>query len=257
MKRITMPLLSASVAILGVAVVCEALYLARLENRLSDLRKELASVRVTPTPVASAAVPELRSEASEPATASDPPPLSPSPAAPVAPPPSLSPEERRDLESLIDKKVEEKVKAQKSPDGKKPPLSEVTRDAGIDPVTQSKMAQVLNAAKDEAFALLRSPRLDGGNFVDDFVSAMTAEKPEETAGKVWLRLFSEKIPGTEETYVARVMTLQKSVNDSLKTMLTPQQYESYEHMALDPLQIQTGYDPFAEYFLQKGVPFPD
>ena len=119
------------------------------------------------------------------------------------------------------------------------------------------MAVVINTGKDESFALLKSPRQDGGNFVDDFVEAFRGGKAEEAAGKVWMRLFSEKIPGTEETYVSRIMAIQQDVNRSIQRLLTETQWKTFQHKSLDPLEIKTGHDPWADYFASQGVGVPD
>ena len=99
--------------------------------------------------------------------------------------------------------------------------------------------------------------MDGGNFVDDFVEILKNGNNEEAGTQVYMKLFSEKVPGTDDTYIQRILAIQQDINKSLKTLFNDDQWKAYQHSGQDPLKIETGHDPWADYFRSKGVEDPD
>ena len=259
MKNPGFSLVAVGMFILGVAVVCEAVYLSRLQREVSILKRELKDAKAEPAPAPEAAGTPEGNE--PPANVPDPP----LPVRTVDPMEhastsiSLTPEMQKKLESLVEKKVEERISDKQKywENGEyKPPLSVLVEELQIDPVTESKVADFINAGKDEVFAVFRSPRMDGGNFVDDLVNALKSGRKQEVQ-KVFLKMFSEKIPGTEETYIQGYVKVRNAVNSEIRLLLRDEQWKSYESQNVNPLDVKTGYDPFAKYFVEQGVPEED
>ena len=69
-----------------------------------------------------------------------------------------------------------------------------------------------------------------------------------------MKLFTDKIPGSEDTYLAVIMREKVRVKEGLKTILTEDQYKKFDRMGQDPHDIKTGYDPYGEYLVQKMGP---
>jgi polyhydroxyalkanoate synthesis regulator phasin len=161
---------------------------------------------------------------------------------------------------LVERKVQEKIDQMPKDNGwggKKLPLQTIAANLQLDAATQAAMAEKINEAKQEAFDLLKLTRTDGSNLVDELVTAMTSgENAQEATSKVFMKLFTEKIPGRDETYFAGILKIQESAHQELKKVLTPDLYMKYKHTAVEPLDVETGFDPWAEYLKQKGVTPP-
>lgn len=241
---------AAIAALCAAALIGQTVYLGALKrnhDRLAERVERLETREIAsrpPDPVAPAP-----STSAEPAAAA---PES-GPAASTAPQSSdatASTVRPDDLEAMIDRKVEEKVKAKGEGNGfggKKLPLREIAKEAQLPHETELRMAEVVNDGKRKSFELLKLPRADGTNLVDDLVNAFKSDKPEENVKAVFMRIFSEKIPGTDQTYLAGILKIGDEINQRLEQVLTPEQMTSYKHAGVGPLDVETGYDPFAEY----------
>jgi hypothetical protein len=159
-----------------------------------------------------------------------------------------------DIQKIVEAKVEEKLKA-KGGGGKqedrKMPLFELAKELTLDAAAQTKVASIANTAKKEIFDVLKTPRPDGTNAADDVITAFTSGD-KEAAQKVFMKLFTEKIPGTDTPYVAAVARIQEKANQGLSATMGPDIFGRYQHMNLKPENIETGFDPWAEYLQQRG-----
>ncbi|MBI3857183.1 MAG: hypothetical protein HY293_15970 [Planctomycetes bacterium] len=158
-----------------------------------------------------------------------------------------------DIQKIVDAKIEEKI--QKKGGGKqedrKMPLFELAKELTLDPVAQTKVASIANTAKKEIFDILKTPRPDGSSAAEDVIKAFTGGDQAE-AQKVFLKLFTEKIPGTDTPYVTAVARVQEKANQGLSLAMGPQVFEKYRGMNLKPENIETGFDPWQEYLQQRG-----
>jgi hypothetical protein len=244
----------------GLAAVGEAAYIASMRSQVSEMRDRIARVELRQKELAAKSqvarleeqvakvetdvVETKRSVAAMPAPSSADPSSSPAPAIG----PTVSSDE---LAAMIDKKVEEKVKAQGQDNGfggKKRPLRDVAKELEMPHEVEVAMAKVVNEAKQASFELLQTPRSDGTNLVDDLVAAFkSGEKATENVQQVFMRIFKENVPGTNETYFAAVLKISEEAMKKFETVLTPEQLTKYKHTGVGPLDLETGFDPFAEY----------
>jgi hypothetical protein len=158
------------------------------------------------------------------------------------------------LERLVDRRIEKKLEASPkagAPGGgeRKVPLHDLAKELAIDPRAQERVEEIANAAKKEIFDVARTPRADGTSLADDLVAAVL-KGDEKGARQVFGKLFTDKVPGTDSTYVAVVTGIQDKANRGLEQTLGPDGYARYRHMSLRPENIETGYDPFGEYVKQ-------
>jgi len=131
---------------------------------------------------------------------------------------------------------------------KKRPLADVSKDLGLTPEQEDQMADLINTSQRTVFGILITPRNDGTNILDDFVDAMRDPEHMEEKGKaILLKVFTEKIPGTDEAYLSRIMLEKHSLNEEFRKILSEDQMKKYERLGQDPHDIQTGYDPFGQY----------
>lgn len=260
MKRLNTTLMVVT-AVLTVAVVAEAVYLGRLRKEVSVLRLEVEQVREA-SAARSAPAPAVERSESPVLT-----PRSRRAPAPVMGPASVRPAPSAttlpsdldaQIELLVERKMEEKFEELK-PKKKdpKPPLEKIAQEQEWDLTTQTRVKQVLDAAKDETFTLLSTARKDGGSFVNDFLEAARSDNPNVKAGAIWMRLFQEKVPGRDDTYAVAVMGIQERTNSRVRDVLLPDQWPPYKDQQYDPLQINTGYNPFKNYVVNQGVKWPE
>ncbi len=247
------------VGVLGLGLIGETAYIGVLRRQVGDLRDRVDRVESKQRDAAPRAqlakveeqVGRVEEQVAEVKRRPAPVPV-PAPGAAAAPSgsPALSTDE---IHALIDQKVDEKVKAKEGMfgDSKKRPLSEVAKEAGLDDGAQFKMAEITDAAKKEVFDLLKTPRADGSNLVDELITAMTSGDPEK-ATAVWSKMFKENVPGTNETYFAAAIRISEETMAKYAKVLTPEQLTKYKHTGVGPLDLETGYDPFAEYWKQKS-----
>lgn len=174
----------------------------------------------------------------------------PAAAAPVAP--AILEE---DIQKIVDARVEEKLQQQKK-DGaaggedRKMPLFDLAKELGLDAAVQERVATIANTVKKEIFDILKTPRPDGSNMADELLTAFTSGDTGAVQ-KIFGKLFTEKIPGTDTPYVAAVARVQEKANQGLKQTMGNDAFAKYQGMNLKPENIETGFDPWLDYLQQK------
>jgi hypothetical protein len=160
-----------------------------------------------------------------------------------------------DIQKIVEAKVEEKLQAKggrkQLGDDRKMPLFDLAKELALDPAVQTKVASISNTCKKEIFDILRTPRPDGTNAADDLIKAFTGGDQGETQ-KLFLKLFSDKIPGTDTTYIAAVAGVQEKANQSLSATMGGPTFDKFKQMNIKPENIETGFDPWSDYLQQKG-----
>ena len=162
------------------------------------------------------------------------------------------------IDDIVSKKVDEKLADAKQKNGglfgddKKRPLTEISKELELTELQEDQMAEAINASTKLCFGVITTPRNDGTNVLDDIVLAMQdPEHAQEKATAAFMKLFTDKIPGTDETYLARIMTEKGTLNSEFKKVLTDDQMKKYTRLGQDPHEIQTGYDPYGEYVAER------
>lgn len=159
------------------------------------------------------------------------------------------------LEEVVSKKLEEKGVQGKSGDGdnkRKPPLAELSRELGLTPSQEDAAAEAVNAGKKRIAELLQIQRADGTCMLDELVDAFKdPPTAQQKMTEIFARLFTEPIPGRGEPYIAEVLRIQTEVKRNLAANMSVDQYKQLERSNVDVTEIQTGYDPFAEYLAQQ------
>lgn len=171
------------------------------------------------------------------------------------PEPGAATEEQ--IQKIVEKTLNEKGAHRWMHDGKlKPPMNEYSKELGLTSTQEAEFLRSVNDGKREVFDLLRVPRPDGTSLADDFVDIFKNPPQEQGAaaqkgGEVWLKLFSERVPGRETTYIAEILTIQGKMKSDFQMTLTPEQMQHHLQSGVDPLDIKTGYEPFEEYLAEE------
>ena len=159
-----------------------------------------------------------------------------------------------DIQKIVDAKLEEKIQkkgAKNGGDDRKMPLFDLAKELVLEPAVQAKVSAISDTCKKEIFDILKTPRPDGTCAADDLIKAFTSGDQQE-AQKFFLKMFSDKIPGTETTYITAVARVQEKANQGLSQAMGSQTFERFKSMNIKPENIETGFDPWSEYLQQKG-----
>ncbi len=143
--------------------------------------------------------------------------------------------------------------AHRSEDGQwKPPMDSLTLSLELNEEQESVLHDVFDRARDEALALLKTRRNDGGSLLDDFVDALAEGKDLGAAeGALFVQLASSKAPGRNQTYLAILAESGKRIGDDVASRLTPAQAARFREMNVDVFDVKTGYDPLGDYVRQR------
>ncbi len=128
----------------------------------------------------------------------------------------------------------------------KAPIDELADELELSDVQKETATAVFDDARDEVFDLLKSTRPDGGSLLDDLVTSLRKGDPDALQGFIQ-RIFSERIPGGERTYVAEMISLSEKVRSNLSSHLSAGQMEKLKTLNVAVLEVETGYDPVEEY----------
>jgi len=261
MNRYVPVVLIAVCAALGVALALQKSALDEARRNLEEVKGRVDRVESKQKEsVARKAVEELREEvarvekkAAAATTAAEAAARRPAPAAPV---PAADPAVlEEDIQKIVDAKIEEKLQAKgkgrSGGEDRKMPLFDLAKELSLDPATESRVSSIANTVKKEIFDILKTPRPDGTNLADELLTAFTSGD-QAAVQKMFGRLFTEKIPGTDTPYVTAVSRVQEKANEGLKQTMGPEAYSRYQGMNLKPENIETGFDPWIDYLQQKG-----
>jgi hypothetical protein len=153
------------------------------------------------------------------------------------------------VEQAVEAKMKKELKKRRRRGGEewKPSIGELEKELEMDAFQVQKSTEMFNRGKDLAFELFKTPREDGTSLLDDLAVAMRGEDPEKNAGRVFMRIFTERVPGTEQTYLQEIMKIRGGVVEDLGTVLDEGQIEGLHSEQVNILEVDTGYDPFGEY----------
>jgi cell division protein FtsL len=162
---------------------------------------------------------------------------------------------KEDIEELI----EERIKS-RQPIGKEPPLSAVAARIGLEDVERKALEDILRKKKNEMMTLLKTPRADGSNMLDEFGDALVQvlgsgggkQEMKKTFMKFLGRLTSEKAPGTDETYFAKITALHEGTRQAFKETLSEKQFRAFEALGIEnATDIKIPEDPLGIYLMQR------
>jgi hypothetical protein len=236
----------------------QAIEASRLRDDVRELKVRLAKVEARPkaAPEAAKGVDDLLAEIARveaKVVAAPAPKPGALPAAPVT---------EEDIRKIVDERLAEKdtepvtaAKGQGGGDDRKMPLHDMAKELALDPETQRRVGEIANRAKKEIFEILKTPRADGTEMAADLMSAFLSGDSQKTTA-VFQRLFTEKVPGGDLTYLAVVSGVQDRAKQQLKGTMGDVLYGRYEHMNVRPENIETGWDPWGEYVKEKGLTAP-
>jgi hypothetical protein len=176
------------------------------------------------------------------------------PAGEPVPPRTAEPLPAAALQEVVARTVDERLKEVREQGGGgewKPSLQQFQEALDLSEEQVLRAEEIFDDAKHEVFRLANLRRDDGTAKIDDFVSAMQDEEPERAMKKVFAGLFTEKIPGRQETYIVEILRIRNRTEQGLSGILDEEQRKKLGRLNIDYLGVKTAYDPFAEYIQES------
>ncbi len=254
MARWTPAVLILLCAGLAAAAVAQATHLRRIKRETDQMRSRIDRLESRQKESAAAArdaVEKIREQVAQAERPAAPPPPPVEAAAPAGMPATVT---EADVLKIVDQKVEEKLKAQGGNQAaggdRKMPLHDLSKELNLDPPLQARVAEIANTAKKDIFDLLKTPRPDGTNLADEILDTFLSGD-QARVQQAFLRIFSEKVPGTETTYLIGAGKVQERAYQGLEQTMGPEAFVRFKHMNVHPENIETGYDPWGERLRER------
>jgi hypothetical protein len=116
---------------------------------------------------------------------------------------------------------------------KKPTFGALAEHLALDANQQRDFRRDLEDIQGSLFALLSEKRPDGRVLMEEIVAVESLPEGDPKRATVFLELFTLKIPGSEETYVARAVTLATNLRTNAQRYLRPEQQSRFASLDVD------------------------
>jgi len=142
------------------------------------------------------------------------------------------------LKELVDEAVEKKAAIIETMRNKKPSLDAFAQTLELTDEQRAATEQEVLRGQREIKALLDTVSDEGTNFLDEVVDVLAVgiAKPGQVGerwGKLFARLVSEKVPGSDQTYAERAESVKQSVRDAFRRDMSEAQYTRFEAWKMD------------------------
>lgn len=156
---------------------------------------------------------------------------------------AVSPEEAERLKTLVEDAVEKKAAQMRVMSNKKPSIDVFAKMLDLTDEQRQAVEENVVRSQKEIRELLETPTADGSLLLDELVDVMAdgIANPGKSPGR-WAKLFgrimSENIPGSDETYAQRAEVVKQRLRDDFKRSWRPAQYAIFEAWKMDPTEVQ-------------------
>tara|TARA_R110002072_G_scaffold132549_2_gene272659 strand:+ start:111 stop:653 length:543 start_codon:yes stop_codon:yes gene_type:complete len=145
------------------------------------------------------------------------------------------------VDERINEAVDEKLEEIKQKWNKKPQLKTVAKLLELDERQERVIEEQVREGQNQIRSILAQPTAQGTSLLDELVEVM-ARGQTPAAGALWGkwlgRLQTEKVPGTDLTYAARLEQTKAAVRASFRQVMSPEQYTEFEEWAFDPTEVE-------------------
>ena len=146
------------------------------------------------------------------------------------------------VDAAVEKRTEKVVQDMKLKEDKKPPIDALASTLELTDDQRHLTEQEIIRGQREMLDVLGTPTWDGTVLLDDLVEtfAQSLATPGKDPGmmKLFGKLLTEKVPGTDDTYGVRIEGIKRSVKDTLRGVWRPEQYAEFEAWGVDPLEVK-------------------
>ncbi|MCK6460807.1 MAG: hypothetical protein L6Q95_13055 [Planctomycetes bacterium] len=152
-----------------------------------------------------------------------------------------------DLHAIVDdavaKRTERVLDEMRAKADRKPAMDVFASTLELSEEQRFSTARVVAEGQREVHAILATPAADGTNLLDQLVEMAAkglAEPGKDPGWGPWFaRVLTEKVPGTDETYGARIEAVKKGMRATFQREWSKAQYEEFEAWGVDPTEIES------------------
>jgi hypothetical protein len=146
------------------------------------------------------------------------------------------------VDAAVSKKAKEVVSDLEIKQNKKPAIDVLASVLGLDDAQRRLTEAEVIRGQREAYAILDIPTADGGNLMDELVEVAAGSVAFPGTDPGWgawfVKVITEKIPGSDETYAARIEAVKATVRESFRESWSAEQFAKYREWGVDPIEIQ-------------------
>ena len=146
------------------------------------------------------------------------------------------------VENAVDRKTKRVLDELRIKANKKPAMDVFATMLDLTPEQRAAAERVVVDGQRKVHAILDTPMADGTNLMDGLVEVVARgfAEPGKTPGwgPLFARIASEKIPGTDETYAARIESVKNDMRTTFKRDWSAAQYREFEEWGVDPTEIE-------------------
>jgi hypothetical protein len=159
------------------------------------------------------------------------------------------------MKELESKLGEVQKKLEDNRNDEKPKFSQFAARLDLDPHQRQAVQDILHRGKTELLEHLQRPLPDGTVLIDEladmyFMTSKDPKEAEERGKKVFMRLFSEKVPGTEKTYIEVFGELNGRLKTEMKDRMNDEQKKKYDEWSPNATDIELTDDPVNKYIME-------
>jgi len=121
---------------------------------------------------------------------------------------------------------------------KNAPFTRLADMLELDATQESRMSKDLQEIQQELFGLLSEERNDGVVPMEMIAKAEGLKDGDPKKGEIFIKLFTLKIPGEEDTYMERAVKLQTNFRKKTSDYLRPAQLEVWENLEVDLFSVK-------------------
>ena len=157
------------------------------------------------------------------------------------------------LNARLDRRLDQLSKRKRNGRGEwEAPIGELADELNLSSAQRKATETIFDQARNDTFALFSKKRADGSSLLDDVVKKLKEGKPPHQAwGGMFRRIFTEKVPDTDQTYLTALISMRKKVMTDLKEELDDEQMTKLKALRIDPLNVKTNYDPVKDYVTEQ------
>lgn len=159
------------------------------------------------------------------------------------------------LERLEKELAKVQAKVQKEDSEPKPRFDTFAARLELDPTQVRQTQQLLERGQTDMLEIMKRPLPDGSNLADELAEAFSSAMDGSDEGKqkvagVFQRLVTEKVPGTEKTYLETMEEMNRRLADDMCHLYSPSQVKKFREWGPKPSDIELDGGPFQQHIFE-------
>jgi hypothetical protein len=146
------------------------------------------------------------------------------------------------VDDAVERKTERVLDEMRIKANKKPAMDVLAATLELSSEQRTVTERVVLEGQRDVHAILGTPTSDGTNLMDQLVEVAArgiAEPGKDHGWGLWVaRVLSEKVPGTDQTYGARIEAVKGSMRATFRREWSEAQYREFEAWGVDPTEIE-------------------